>query len=104
MVASLAFQRENKNQYPLINLQIAIYKSKRYIIAAKFFMELGCMKFEATHISEMLTSLPAVALFHANHSEVLSHLGICDHTSNTFRQQRWLVFRVNLSQEESVRS
>lgn len=54
------------------------------------------MKFEATHISEMLTGLPAVALFHANHSEVLSYLGICDHTSNMFRQPRWLVSHVNL--------
>lgn len=58
------------------------------------------MKFEATHISEMLTGLPAVALFDANHSEVLSHLEICDQTSNTYQQPRWLVSCVNLSQAE----
>lgn len=33
-----------------------------YIHAAKYFIEPGDMKFEATHISEMLTGLPAAAL------------------------------------------
>lgn len=103
IVVRLVVQKERINIL-WINQQITSDKSKKYINAAKFFIEPGDMKSEATHISEMLSGLPAVAHFDVNHSQVLSHLGICDQTSNTYQQPWWLVSRVNLSQDERVRS
>lgn len=74
---SLVVHRKKTN-IPWINLIIISDKSSYYIHAANFFREPGHIKFEAIYFQNCsLTSLQ-LALFDANHSELFSHLRICD--------------------------